>query len=462
MISIFDIFKIGIGPSSSHTMAPMKAARDFLVELEAKGFLSVTHRIEIELFGALALTGKGHGTEMAILLGLMGETPEEVEVDKIPALIERVLSTGRLDLLGRHKTDFDVPTHLRFNMDANPHDFSSAMRFDAFDNNGRLLFHDIYYSLGGGFIIRASEYNDMKSTRDNASDIRTPHPFETAGELLETGRETGLAFHQIALANEGIWRDEKETIAGLDRLWSVMSSSIDCGCRRSGLLPGPIAFARRAPAMFRELKDAPANAPDADPLLPLDWINLYAIAVNEESASGGRVVTAPTLGSAGIIPAIGRYYLEFVPGASQAGIRRLLLTAFVIGVLYKKNASFAASEVGCQGEVGVACSMAAAGYVAAIGGSNAQIELAAETGMEHNLGLTCDPVGGYVQIPCIERNALGAVKAMDAARLAMRSDGAHYVSLDAVIKTMWETGRDMQEKYKDTGLGGLAANVPLC
>ena len=462
MISIFDIYKIGIGPSSSHTMAPMKAARAFLIELEAKGLLASTRRIEVELFGSLALTGKGHGTDTAILLGLMGETPEAVDVDAIPPMIDSILSTQRLLLLGRQEIDFNASEQLRFNTDVNPYDFSSVVRIEAFDQVGDALHHDVYYSLGGGFIVRAREHEVSKSNNDDGFSTRAPYPFDTGEELLEIGRKTGLAFHQIAFANEAVWRDGKETISKLDHLWSVMSESIDCGCRRRGPLPGPIAFPRRAPALFQELKAAPERVDDADPLLPLDWINLFAIAVNEENASGGRVVTAPTFGSAGIIPAIGRYYLEFVPGASQDGIHRLLLTAYAIGALYKKNASFAASEVGCQGEIGVACSMAAAGYVAAIGGTNEQVELAAETGMEHNLGLTCDPIGGYVQIPCIERNALGAVKAMDAARLAMRSDGVHYVSLDAVIQTMWETGKDMQAKYKDTGRGGLAVNVPLC
>jgi len=458
MISIFDIFKIGIGPSSSHTMAPMKAARSFLADLEQKGLLDRTRRVEVELFGALALTGKGHGTDTAILLGLSGETPEEVDIAGVPALIEAICAGKTLKLHGRHSIGFDPERHLKFNFGVNPYDFSSVVRFDAFDEGGAALFHDVYYSLGGGFIIRQADHG----VAADGPEVPEPHPFDSGADLLRIGRDTGLAFHEIALANETVWRDEAETLAKLDRIWAVMSESVDAGCTRSGKLPGPIGFARRAPAMLADLTSEQSRGTNVDPLLPLDWINLFAIAVNEESASGGRVVTSPTLGSAGIIPAIGRYYLKFVPSASNDGIRRLLLTAHAIGVLYKKNASFAASEVGCQGEVGVACSMAAGGYVAAIGGTNAQIEQAAETGMEHNLGLTCDPVGGYVQIPCIERNALGAVKAMDAARLALRGDGTHHVSLDTVIRTMWETGKDMQEKYKDTGQGGLAANVPLC
>lgn len=460
MISIFDIFKVGIGPSSSHTMAPMKATRVFLLELKKRRFFDSVRQIKVELFGALALTGKGHGTDTAILLGLMGETPEEVEVNSIPGLLEQNLLSRKLRLLGHHEISFDSAKDLIFNIENNPYDFSSVMNFRAYDENGGLLSQDAYFSLGGGFITRAEEY----SVQDLENNPATPvsYCFETAKELLEIGQQTGLSVSQIVLANEQTWRPENETLNKLDKLWHVMSSSIDSGCARKGLLPGAIAFPRRAPDLHKELLATSDNAIKSDPLLALDWINLFALAVNEENASGGKVVTAPTFGSAGIIPALGRFYLQFVEGASQQGIHRLLLTAFAIAVLFKKNASFAASEVGCQGEIGVACSMAAAGYVAAIGGTNAQIELAAETGMEHNLGLTCDPIGGYVQIPCIERNALGAVKAIDAARLAMRSDGAHVVSLDAVIKTMWETGKDMQAKYKDTGKGGLAVNVPLC
>ena len=460
MISIFDIFKIGIGPSSSHTLAPMKAAREFLLELQVRQLLDSVKQLEVELYGSLALTGKGHGTDSAILLGLMGETADKIDVNAIPSMLEKNLLSRKLYLLGQREISFDSAKNLYFNIATNPYDFSSVVRFEAFDETGNTLLQDIYFSLGGGFIVRAEEYS--MTGFDNKITAQVPYPFDTAKELLEIGQKTGLSFHQIVLANEEIWQHESETLKKLDKLWHVMRASIDSGCARKGLLPGAIAFPRRAPGLYKELLATTGNAIKSDPLLALDWINLFALAVSEENASGGRIITAPTFGAAGIIPAVGRFYLQFVERASQQGIQRLFLTAYAIAVLFKKNASFAASEVGCQGEIGVACSMAAAGYVAAIGGTNAQIELAAETGMEHNLGLTCDPIGGYVQIPCIERNALGAVKAIDAARLAMRSNGAHVVSLDAVIKTMWETGRDMQDKYKDTGAGGLAVNVPLC
>jgi len=462
MISIFDIFKVGIGPSSSHTMAPMTAAREFLLGLQNRQLLDSVKKLEVELYGSLALTGKGHRTDSAILLGLMGETADEIDVNAIPGMLQKNQLDRKLSLLGVHEIAFDSFKDLIFNIETNPYDFSSVMRFAAFNEAQKLLFQDVYFSLGGGFIVRAEEYLHPGSDSADRPEVLARYPFDNAKELLDIGKNTGLPIHQIVLTNEEVWQPKHETLKKLDQLWSVMSASIDAGCARQGLLPGAIAFPRRAPDLYKELLATSDNAIKTDPLLALDWINLFALAVNEENASGGRIVTAPTFGAAGIIPAVGQFYLQFVEGANRQGIHRLLLTAYAIAVLFKKNASFAASEVGCQGEIGVACSMAAAGYVAAIGGTNAQIELAAETGMEHNLGLTCDPIGGYVQIPCIERNALGAVKAIDAARLAMRSDGAHYVSLDAVIKTMWETGKDMQEKYKDTGKGGLAANVPLC
>lgn len=458
MISVFEIFKIGIGPSSSHTMAPMDAALTFLSELEALGCFDAVAEVTVELFGSLALTGKGHATDTAILLGLSGERPETVDVEAVPSLIAAIRQSGAIKLDGKHEIPFEEARHLVFEVSDNPYDFSSALRFSAFDRTGGLLHRQAYFSLGGGAISRATAEGSPEPEVDRST---VPYAFDTADQLLGIGRRSGLSIAEIAMANEIARRDESEVRARLRLIWKTMAESIERGLCREGPIPGPLKLERRAPSLHGALGSGPELS-NADPLVALDWINLFAIAVNEESASGGRVVTAPTNGSAGIIPAIGRYYERFMPDSSEEGLFRLLMTAAAIGTVYKKNASFAASEVGCQGEVGVACSMAAGGFVAAMGGTNEQIEMAAEIGMEHNLGLTCDPIGGYVQIPCIERNALGAVKAMDAARLALRSDGRHRVSLDSVIKTMWETGKDMQSKYKDTGKGGLAVNVPLC
>ena len=460
MIGIFDIFKIGIGPSSSHTMAPMKAARLFLEEVESLDRFDEVAEVRVELFGSLALTGKGHATDTAILLGLSGETAEGVEIERIPDIVGTIRATGRLTLMGRREIAFREPEHLVFDCEQNPFSFSSAVRFTASDAELRPLHDQVYFSLGGGFVVRA---RDWAGSEDNArpTEIALPHPFDSGADLLRICEETGLSIADIVLRNERVRMSYAEIDEGLQRIWRVMTESIEHALDRDGLLPGPLMVRRRAPALRKRLL-AQEPGGNADSLRALDWINLFAIAVNEESASGGRVVTAPTNGAAGIIPAVATYYFRFVPGADEAGVFRLLATAAAIGMIYKKNASFAASEVGCQGEVGVACSMAAAGLVAALGGTDQQAEMAAEIGMEHNLGLTCDPVGGFVQIPCIERNAIGAVKAVDAARLALSSDGRHHVSLDAVIKTMWETGKDMQDKYKDTGKGGLAVNVPLC
>lgn len=460
MISIFEIYKIGIGPSSSHTMAPMKAALAFSDELVSLGCFDSVAEVRVELFGSLALTGKGHATDAAILLGLSGEAPETVDVDRVPGLVEGIRRNREIKLAGVREIPFDENRHLLFELVDNPYDFSSTVRFSAFDSRGERLHSQAYFSLGGGAIARATTDGPADQDADGG-ECAVPYPFGTADELLAIGWQTGLSIPEIVLANEVARHDEGEVMAKLRLIWKTMVESIEQGLRGRGPIPGPLKLERRAPGLCEAIKSDPALS-NSDPLTALDWINAFAIAVNEESASGGRVVTAPTNGSAGIIPAIGRYYERFVPHSTEDGVLRFLMAAAAIGIIYKKNASFAASEVGCQGEVGVACSMAAGGFVAAMGGTNEQIEMAAEIGMEHNLGLTCDPIGGYVQIPCIERNALGAVKAMDAARLALRSSGRHTVSLDSVIKTMWETGKDMQSKYKDTGKGGLAVNVVVC
>ena len=460
MISIFEIYKIGIGPSSSHTMAPMKAALAFSAELVSLGCFNSVAEVRVELFGSLALTGKGHATDTAILLGLSGEAPETVDVDRVPSLVEGIRRDRKIKLAGVREIPFDENRHLLFELVDNPYDFSSTVRFSAFDSRGERLHSQAYFSLGGGAIARATADGSQDKDADGVG-CPVPYPFGTADELLRIGWQTGLSIPEIVLANEVARCDEGEVKTKLRLIWKTMVESIEQGIRREGPIPGPLKLERRAPGLYEAIKPGSALS-NSDPLTALDWINTFAIAVNEESASGGRVVTAPTNGSAGIIPAIGRYYECFVPDSTKDGVLRFLMSAAAIGIIYKKNASFAASEVGCQGEVGVACSMAAGGFVAAMGGTNEQIEMAAEIGMEHNLGLTCDPIGGYVQIPCIERNALGAVKAMDAARLALRSSGRHTVSLDSVIKTMWETGKDMQSKYKDTGKGGLAVNVVVC
>lgn len=460
MSSIFEIYKIGIGPSSSHTMAPMKAARAFLSELAHGRSLAPVAHVRVRLYGSLALTGKGHATDTAILLGLSGETPENVDIEEIPRIVDRIRREKRLLLNGQFPIAFNEDADLNFDFDENPYDFSSSMVFSAHDAESRLLLSRAYLSLGGGAICAVDD--DGSRVEESPDDtIQVPFPFDSADDLLRMGREENLSIADIVLANERARYDLSEINRRLRQIWVTMSESIDHAVQRDGLLPGPLKFPRRAPGMYAALSRSP-GVTESDPLVVLDWVNMFAIAVNEESASGGRVVTAPTNGSAGVIPAVARYFKHFVPNATEAGIYRLLITAAGIGLIYKKNASFAASEVGCQGEIGVACSMAAAGLTAAMGGTNEQVELAAECGMEHNLGLTCDPIGGYVQAPCIERNAMGAVKALDAARLALRSDGQHLISLDAVIKTMMETGRDMQSKYKDTGKGGLAVNVPLC
>jgi L-serine dehydratase len=457
-ISLFDLFTIGIGPSSSHTVGPMRAARRFASRLERAGNLAATARLEIELFGSLAMTGKGHGTDRALLLGLEGETPEEVDPERMPRRAAEIRAAGRLALLGRHEIAFAEERDLLFNRKQLLPLHSNGMRFTAWDAAGGKLAERTYYSVGGGFVVNQEAAGQDRLVPDETP---LPYPFHRAEELLRLCRESGRRIWQLMLANECARRPEPEVRAGLLCIWDAMQRCVERGCRQTGVLPGGLKVPRRAPRLYQELTSRP-EAALADPLTVLDWVNLYALAVNEENAAGGRVVTAPTNGAAGIVPAVLHYYRRSTPGADDEGVIRFLLTAGAIGILYKENASISGAEVGCQGEVGVACSMAAGGLVTALGGTDAQVENAAEIGMEHNLGLTCDPVGGLVQIPCIERNAMGSVKAINAARIALRGDGSHKVSLDRVIKTMRETGADMKTKYKETSRGGLAINVIEC
>ncbi|RNI04305.1 L-serine ammonia-lyase [Micromonospora aurantiaca] len=456
MISVFDLFSVGIGPSSSHTVGPMRAARTFVAGLKADGQLADVARVRAELFGSLGATGHGHGSDRAVLLGLEGEVPETVDTDSVGPRVERIRTQRRLDLFGSQGVDFDPDTdlvlHRRRSLPYHP----NGMTFAAYDAAGGEVRTRTYYSVGGGFVVDEAAAG---ADRIKADSTRVRHPFLTGAELLTVTSETGLSISEVMLANEVSWRSEADVRAGLLEIWWVMRECVENGCTRDGVLPGGLKVRRRAAEMRRGLE---AETGSQDPLRAMDWVTLFALAVNEENAAGGRVVTAPTNGAAGIIPAVLHYYTRFVPGASEEGVVRFLLAAGAIGVLFKENASISGAEVGCQGEVGSACSMAAAGLAEALGGTPEQVENAAEIGMEHNLGLTCDPVGGLVQIPCIERNAVASIKAITAARLALRGDGVHHVSLDKVIKTMRETGADMKVKYKETARGGLAVNVIEC
>jgi L-serine dehydratase len=442
--SIFELFKIGIGPSSSHTVGPMRSALAFVTELDQRGMLDACAMIRTELYGSLALTGKGHGTDTAILLGLSGEKPEEVD----PDAVNRIRGAECVSALGRREIASPIVFHREFVLPGHP----NAMRFTAFRGDGAFLFSQVYYSIGGGFI----QLEGAASQSTGRAPV--PHPFGSAHELLRIAGDHDWPVWRVVLENEKAWRSEAEIRAGVTRIWAAMMGSMERGLCTEGILPGGLNVRRRAPRLARRIETIGSK----DPLAPLDWVNVFAIAVNEENAAGGRVVTAPTNGAAGIIPAVGRYYQRFIDGANDEGLFQYFLTAGAIGILYKENASISGAEVGCQGEVGVACSMAAGGLVAAIGGTNDEIENAAEIGMEHNLGMTCDPIGGLVQIPCIERNAFGAVKAVNAARMSVSGHGEHKVSLDQVIETMYRTGMDMQSKYKETSLGGLAVSVVEC
>jgi len=461
-VSAFDLFKIGIGPSSSHTVGPMRAARLFAERLSNEGLLARTARLRVELYGSLGATGKGHGSDKAVLLGLSGHEPDTVDVNQIPAHLNAIRESARLNVLGRHSVPFDEKADLVFNRRETLPLHANGMSFTAYDAAGGELLDKIFYSVGGGFVVSADIAADGALQKRIAPDTTIlPYPFHTGDELLAQCRREGLSIAQIMRRNERHWRSDAEIDAGLLKIWSVMQACVQRGCATEGVLPGGYKVKRRAPHLYQQLIANP-QASLHDQLVVLDWVNLYALAVNEENAAGGRVVTAPTNGAAGIIPAVLHYYSRFIAGANDRGIVDFLLTAAAIGILYKENASISGAEVGCQGEVGVACSMAAGALCAVLGGTPAQVENAAEIGMEHHLGLTCDPVGGLVQIPCIERNAIASVKAVNAARMALRGDGTHYVSLDKVIKTMRETGADMKTKYKETSRGGLAVNVIEC
>ena len=456
-LSVFDLFKIGIGPSSSHTVGPMRAAARFVDGLRREGLLGATTSIRVELYGSLGATGKGHGSDKAVLLGLEGEQPDSVDTATIEPRLQAIRASGELKLGGEKAIRFVEKEHLT--MIRKPLDFHpNGMIFRAFDEAGLQLRSREYYSVGGGFVVDEAAAGADRIVEDKTE---LAYPFRTARELLAQCNEHGLSISQLMLANEAAWRPEAETRAGLLNIWQVMQDCVTAGCHNEGIMPGGLKVRRRAAALHRQLSQNP-EASLRDPLTVMDWVNLYALAVNEENASGGRVVTAPTNGAAGIVPAVLHYYRRFVPGASDDGVVRFLLTAAAIGILYKENASISGAEVGCQGEVGVACSMAAGALCEVLGGSIQQVENAAEIGMEHNLGLTCDPVGGLVQVPCIERNAMGSVKAINAARMALRGDGQHFISLDRVIRTMRETGADMKSKYKETARGGLAVNIIEC
>ncbi|MBV2353374.1 L-serine ammonia-lyase [Streptomyces sp. J2-1] len=453
-VSVFDLFSIGIGPSSSHTVGPMRAARMFAARLRNEGVLETVVSVRCELYGSLGATGHGHGTPKAVLLGLEGESPRTVDVETADARVESIRETGRLDLLGEHGIAFsyddDLVLHRR---KALPY-HANGMTLEAFDASGAEVLAKTYYSVGGGFVV---DEEAVGADRIKLDDTALKYPFRTGDELLRLTRETGLSISSLMLENERAWRTEEEIHDGLLEIWQVMRDCVRRGLSREGILPGGLRVRRRAAKSARQLRA------EGDPLAhAMEWITLYAMAVNEENAAGGRVVTAPTNGAAGIIPAVLHYYMDFVPGADEEGVVRFLLAAGAIGMLFKENASISGAEVGCQGEVGSACSMAAGALAEVLGGSPEQVENAAEIGMEHNLGLTCDPVGGLVQIPCIERNGMAAVKAVTAAKMSMRGDGSHMVSLDKVIKTMKETGADMSVKYKETARGGLAVNIIEC
>ena len=456
-VSVLDLFTIGIGPSSSHTVGPMRAARRFAEVLREAGLLARTARVETHLYGSLALTGRGHGADKAILLGLEGQTPEDVNLDEVPARLERIHRERTLRLGGCQPVACDPQTDLVLHGDETLPAHPNGMRFVARNDSGGELSSKIYYSVGGGVVV------DQDLAADGhvrPSDRQLPFPYRSGGDLLQMARESGLSVSEMTRRNEMVWRPEAETQARLLRVWQAMQACVRRGCLTEGLLPGPLRVTRRAPRLYRELTERP-EVNLRDPLVVLDWISMWAMAVNEENAAGGRVVTAPTNGAGGVLPAV-LHYLVRVRGADQDHVVRFLLTAGAIGLLYKLNASISGAEVGCQGEVGVACSMAAGALTESLGGSVPQVENAAEIGMEHNLGLTCDPVGGLVQVPCIERNAMAAIKSLNAARLALAGDGSHRVSLDKVIATMRQTGADMSSKYKETARGGLAVNVAEC
>ncbi len=467
--SLFDLYKVGIGPSSSHTMGPMRAARTFLLALDAEDLLKRTAEVRTELYGSLALTGRGHGTDRAVMLGLLGEEASTLDPDTVETKLEQVRSTGRLALLGSHPVSFQAEQHILFHRDQMTPpgaitQHPNGVRFTALDAEGITLSVATYFSIGGGFIVE--DGIDVDAVPEIGSST-LPYPFRSAAELLEMAEAAGLRIDELMLRNEcarlgGAPDAAGQVRHGILHLWQVMQDCVARGLTMDGILPGGLHVRRRAKRLAERLKQKAAAGQVTDPLASLDWVTIYAMAVNEENAAGGRVVTAPTNGAAGVVPAVAHYYRNYIAGADEAGMLRYFLASAAIGILYKENASISGAEVGCQGEVGVACSMAAGGLAAAMGGSNAQVEHAAEIGMEHNLGMTCDPIGGLVQIPCIERNAMGAVKSIHACRMALAEEDEHKVSLDQVIRTMYETGLDMQSRYKETSLAGLALNVIEC
>ncbi len=455
--SVFDFFTIGIGPSSSHSVGPMRAACRFGGELETIGKLDSVCSVTITIYGSLALTGVGHGTDKAILMGLEGETPEQIAPNRINKRVDDIQQSKKLQLYGTRSIAFDFENDLIFERNQTLAFHSNGMQFVACNEDEKVLLERVYYSVGGGFIVTQEEAEQNNEQQETSA----KHSFSSGAQLLALTEKTGLSISQIIMENEKEHRSEEEIHEKLITIWRAMQASVEAGCATEGILPGGLKIVRRAPALYREL-GSQNEASIRDSLSTLDWVNLYALAVNEENAAGGRVVTAPTNGAAGIIPAVLHYYKRFTNNATEDGICRFLLTAAAIAMLYKKNASISGAEVGCQGEIGVACSMAAGALAEVLGGTPEQVEQAAEIGMEHNLGLTCDPIGGLVQVPCIERNAMGAVKAINAARLAMHSDGQHFVSLDKVIAVMRRTGADMSTKYKEPSRGGLAVNIPEC
>ncbi len=456
-VSVFDLFTVGIGPSSSHTVGPMRAAKMFanhLLSMVDNSSFAVS-RIKIDLYGSLGHTGKGHASDVAVLLGLEGELPDQIDTDTIPSRLQKIRDSKSLKLNEEFSVTFNEKQDIIFHRRKTLEKHANGMRFTAFDNENNSLLEKTYYSVGGGFVIG----EDTQLEQVIEKHLKLPFDFQSGDSMLEMAKNSGLSISAMMQKNERTWRTDTEINEGLDYLWSTMDNCIDKGIKTEGVLKGGLKLRRRAASLFRKLSNQNEGV---DPLAAMDWVNLFALAVNEENAAGGRVVTAPTNGAAGIIPSVIKYYIKYYKPVSNENVRRFLLSSAAIGILYKLNASISGAEVGCQGEVGVACSMAAAGLTEALGGTPEQVECAAEIGMEHNLGLTCDPVGGLVQVPCIERNAMGAVKAINASRLALQGDGQQKVSLDKVIKTMRETGKDMMTKYKETSRGGLAVNIIEC
>ncbi|MDI9314313.1 MAG: L-serine ammonia-lyase [Hydrotalea sp.] len=473
-LSVFDLFKIGIGPSSSHTVGPMIAAKRFVTDLVTQKKLADVNELTVKLYGSLALTGLGHATDRAIVLGLMGETPDATDPNLVEEKIDQLKTSKKLNLAanggGGHVIDFIYEKHLDFRFGEFKEKHSNTMEFIASDKSGKVIFQDTYYSIGGGFVLSDEEFDRGSSNQAASANLTVPNMFNNAEELLALAKKKNMTIAELLMENELTWRKKEEIESGIDKIWGVMQACIERGMTEEGILPGGLNIRRRAKQIANNLAKSTAEIKmklgnislDEVPMKTLDWVNVFALAVNEENAAGGRVVTAPTNGAAGVIPAVMAYYNRFVPGGKDVkNLRVFMLTAAAIGMLYKKNASISAAEVGCQGEVGVACSMAAGALTAAMGGTVEQVENAAEIGMEHNLGLTCDPIKGLVQVPCIERNTMGAVKAINASRLALHGDGTHLVSLDKVIETMMETGKDMMHKYKETSEGGLATKVSV-